>query len=175
MQPRFPGWTGTGVVLALLLAMPMLGRRRRVLAGRLMMLLAGVALVLNATGCGEGYATNSTLALTTSAAKAASQSSVTLTATLYDGHSNVGGTVTFYNGDTVLGTPVAVNGNTATLQTTTLPVGLNSVTATYSGDRHNAGSSSSAVPELITGQTSIAVVGTSGSISHSTSVQITLQ
>ncbi len=175
MQPRFPGWTGSGVALALLLAMPMLGRRRRVLAGRVIMLLAGVVLLFNATGCGEGYATNSALALTTSAAEAASQSNVTLTATLSGAHANAGGTVTFYNGDTVLGSPVALSSNTATLQISNLPVGLNSLTATYTGDRYNAGANSAAVPELITGQTSIAVVGTSGSISHSTSVQITLQ
>ncbi|WP_263376016.1 Ig-like domain repeat protein [Granulicella aggregans] len=174
-RPSLHGGIGAGVAFAGLLAMPLLVRRRRLLAGRLLMLLVGVALVLNATGCGEGYATNSNLALTTSAAKAASQSTVTLTATLSGGHSNVGGTVTFYNGDTILGSPVPVNGNTATLQIATLPVGLDSLTATYSGDRHNAGANSSAVPQLITGQTSIAVVGTSGSISHSTSVQITLQ
>jgi subtilase family serine protease len=174
-HPGLPGWPGTGVALALLLALPVLGRRRKVLAGRLVMLLACVALVFNATGCGEGYSSGSKLALTTSAAKAASGSGVTLTATLTGAHSKAGGTVTFYNGDTVLGSPVAVSGNTATLQITTLPVGLNSLTATYTGDRYNAGANSSAVPELITGQTSIAVVGTSGSISHSTNVQITLQ
>ncbi len=174
-KPSLPGWPGTGVALALLLALPVLGRRRKVLAAKLMMLLACVALVFNATGCGEGYSSGSKLALTTSAAKAASGSGVTLTATLSGAHSKAGGTVTFYNGDIVLGSPVAVSGNTATLQITTLPVGLNSLTATYTGDRYNAGANSSAVPELITGQTSIAVVGTSGSISHSTSVQITLQ
>ncbi len=174
-HPGLTGWSGTGVAFALLLAIPMLGRRRKVLAGKLMMLVACVVLAFNATGCGEGYSSGSKLSLTTSAAKAASQSSVTLTATLSGSHSNAGGTVTFYNGDTVLGSPVAVSGNVATLQIATLPVGLNSLTATYSGDRYNSGANSSAVPELVTGQTSISVVGTSGSISHSTSVQITLQ
>ncbi len=85
------------------------------------------------------------------------------------------GDVTFYNGTTALGGPVVVVNNAATLSVTSLPVGLNSLTAVYSGDSNNSTATSTAVAELVTGQTSVEIDGTSGSATHATTVQITLQ
>jgi Bacterial Ig-like domain (group 3) len=52
------------------------------------------------------------------------------------------GSVTFYDGSTTLGT-APLSAGTAAFSTATLPVGLNSITAAYSGDTNFTGSSSS--------------------------------
>ncbi|MGD0681059.1 MAG: Ig-like domain repeat protein [Terracidiphilus sp.] len=73
---------------------------------------------------------------------------VLLTATLTPSQAqnhNASGLVTFFNGATSLGTGVVSNG-VATLNTTTLPAGNDSITATYPGDTNFAASSSSALP-----------------------------
>jgi hypothetical protein len=59
------------------------------------------------------------------------------------------GTVTFSDGSTTLGT-VGLSGGTATFSTEALPVGLNSVTAVYSGDANFAGSTSAVLGETVT-------------------------
>lgn len=58
------------------------------------------------------------------------------------------GTVTFFSNGTSLGTANVVNG-TATFQTTTLPTGTPSITATYSGDANFTTSTSSAVTQTV--------------------------
>jgi hypothetical protein len=58
------------------------------------------------------------------------------------------GTVTFYNGTTVLGT-ASVMADDAFLTTTALPVGSDSLTAVYSGDASNNGSSSAVLTEVV--------------------------
>ena len=59
--------------------------------------------------------------------------SVTLTATLTGGNVPPSGTVTFRNGGTSIGTGT-LTGGVATLTTTSLPAGSDSLTATYTGD-----------------------------------------
>ncbi len=76
-------------------------------------------------------------------------SSITLIATVVQqGAATPTQTVTFLNGSTVLGT-ASVNGNTATLVTTTLPTGTLNVVASYAGDINYVGSSSTAVPFIV--------------------------
>ena len=76
--------------------------------------------------------------------------SVTLTATVAaSAPSGSTGTVTFKNGTTILGSAVLTSGN-ATLTRTNLPVGANSLTATYDGDTYNAGSTSAVVVQNVT-------------------------
>ncbi len=58
---------------------------------------------------------------------------VTITATVPSG---VTGTVTFTSGSTSLGT-ANISGTTASVSTSTLPVGSNTITATYNGDTYN--------------------------------------
>jgi uncharacterized repeat protein (TIGR03803 family) len=75
--------------------------------------------------------------------------SVTLTANISGQFSGVAtGTVTFSNGASSLGSS-SVSNNTATLATTTLPVGTDSITAAYSGDGNFTGSSSSALSQSV--------------------------
>ena len=72
--------------------------------------------------------------------------SVTLTATVTS--SGATGTVQFLNGGTVLGT-AAVSGGQAQISTIALPVGVNSLTATYSGDANYNLSSSASIQETV--------------------------
>ncbi|MGA7697089.1 MAG: FG-GAP-like repeat-containing protein [Candidatus Sulfotelmatobacter sp.] len=58
------------------------------------------------------------------------------------------GTVTFSDGSTTLAT-VTLSGGTAAFSTEALPVGLNSVTAVYSGDANFAGSTSAVLGETV--------------------------
>ena len=71
--------------------------------------------------------------LTSSETAGAYGASVTLTATLAGGAVAPTGTITFHNGGASIGTGT-LSGGVATLTTTTLPVGSDSITATYAGD-----------------------------------------
>jgi len=123
---------------------------------------------------GEGYSSDTQLALTSSASTAAAGSQVTLTGKLSGGHKSFTGTINFCNGATLVA-QASVQGSNASSVVTTLPVGLDSLTATYTGDQYNDTASSGTLPQLITGQASIQVIATSGSLSHATEVLVTLQ
>jgi subtilase family serine protease len=104
----------------------------------------------------------------------------TLSTTTYVGNAPTG-TVSFYAGTALLGTPVSVVAGsdsnsgfpnaTASLSTTAIPVGVNTITAIYSGDVNYAGITSSPavitvtapVPALAISGTSIAAVTAGGS------------
>lgn len=83
--------------------------------------------------------TTPTITLTSSVNPSTVNQSVTFTATLPTTDT---GTVTFKSGATVIGTSNVSNG-TAAVSTTTLPVGSNAITATYSGDTNNNSASAS--------------------------------
>jgi hypothetical protein len=96
-------------------------------------------------------ATPTTTALAVSPANTAAQfSTVSLTATVSP--TAAAGTVQFSDGATALGSPVAVSGGTATLNTSTLSVGSHSFTATFTPSNTTAylGSASAAVPYSVT-------------------------
>ena len=85
-----------------------------------------------------------TTALTSSASSAPFGGSVTLTATITPsstGSAAPTGSVAFFDGSTLIGGG-DVSGDVATLVTTALPVGTNSITATYEGDSNYAVSTS---------------------------------
>lgn len=109
-------------------------------------------------------AVSSTLTLAASPASASLGNPVVLTATLspYSAGTNTtnGKTVTFTKGGTALGTATLTNG-VATLSLTTLPVGSNSITATFTGDTNFASATSSAAVVIITGPTAPTVTPTS--------------
>jgi N-acetylneuraminic acid mutarotase len=77
--------------------------------------------------------------------------SVTLTATLTGIASGAvpGGTVTFLSGTTSLGSGTANSSGIATLTTTALPVGTDSITASYGGDSNYAAAKSSAISATV--------------------------
>jgi hypothetical protein len=88
-----------------------------------------------------GAATTTTL---TAPASAAYGAGVTLTATVASTGGTPGGTVTFLNGATPLGTGTLNTSGVATLSTTTLPPGTDSITAAYAATGNFAASTSAA-------------------------------
>ena len=127
-------------------------------------------------GCGgSGTPKNTLLSIASSNTKAASGGQVTLTATLSALASNPTGTVTFYDGSTALGSAVTLTQNTASLQLSSLAVGAHTITASYSGDNHNAASTSIAITEVITGSTTVNINATAGSLTHTIALPVTIQ
>ncbi len=96
--------------------------------------------------------------------------SVTLTATVAP--SGASGSVEFFDGATSLGA-APVSGGTATLVTSSLPVGVHSLTASYLGDANHSGSTSSAVSLEIQAKI-VATAGANGSITPSGTVLVSL-
>jgi hypothetical protein len=86
----------------------------------------------------------------TAPATATAGASVALTATVASTGGTPGGTVTFYNGSTSLGTGTLNSSGAATLSTTALPAGTDTVTATYAAAGNFAASTSTAVTITIT-------------------------
>jgi uncharacterized repeat protein (TIGR01451 family) len=77
---------------------------------------------------------------------------VTFTATVSPTPSGTpAGTMSFYNGATLLGTVAVNSSGIATLTTSSLPLGANAITATYSGNATFAGSTSSTLTETVAG------------------------
>ena len=87
----------------------------------------------------SGAATTTTLSAPGSAAYGAS---VTLTATVTSTAGTPGGIVTFYSGSTSVGTGTLNGSGVATLTTTTLPVGTDTLTASYGAAGNFAASTS---------------------------------
>ncbi|MDP9933603.1 Ig-like domain repeat protein, partial [Variovorax paradoxus] len=87
-------------------------------------------------------------------------SAVTLTANIEG--TSPGGMVTFFSGETVIGSAPVVNG-VATLSTTELPIGVDSIRAAYSGDTLRPASISPVVQKTITGATTSAALSFSPS------------
>jgi subtilase family serine protease len=160
-----------GLLAACLLAVPFAWRRRKIFVP---MIVIAFIVAGSMTGCGGTSFGASSVSLASASTKVASGGTVVLTATVSSKNSHLSGTVGFYNGTTQLGTATLSNG-TAALSLTSLPVGLNSLTAVYSGDEHNSSATSTALSELITGKTSIEIVATSGSVAHSVVLPVTLQ
>ncbi len=103
--------------------------------------------VVNGTLTVSGASTTTTLS---APASGASGSSVTLTATVASPGGAPGGSVAFYNGKSSLGSGTLNASGVATLSTTTLPVGTDTVTATYAGTGDFAASTSAPVSLTIT-------------------------
>jgi hypothetical protein len=61
------------------------------------------------------------------------------------------------------------------MQVSNLAVGTHAITAKYSGDARHDGSTSSVVYQAITGSTTLQVVATAGSLSHTVSIDLTVQ
>jgi hypothetical protein len=93
--------------------------------------------------------TTSTLALASGTNPAGAGQSVTFTARATLSHGGqASGTVTFMQGSNSLGSS-ALSGNVATVSTASLPLGTDSITATYGGDANTTGSTSNAVAQVI--------------------------
>jgi uncharacterized repeat protein (TIGR01451 family) len=92
---------------------------------------------------------STTTTLTSSANPAVYGQPVTFTATVSSLYSTPTGTVTFEDGNTILGT-AALNGDpVATFTISTLSLGSHSITAVYSGDSDDLGSTSNAISQAV--------------------------
>jgi hypothetical protein len=100
----------------------------------------------------------STTTLSVSPAPSTSGQSVTLAATVTPVSAT--GTVQFFSGSTSLGSATLTSGQ-AQLATTALPVGTDSLTATYSGDANTAVSTSAAVAQTVNKAASTTILSAS--------------
>jgi len=117
---------------------------------------------------------SSAIALKTSAASGAYGTSVTFTATVTGSAVKPTGTVNFLNGSASLGTGTLNSSGVATLAITTLPVGSDSITASYPGDSHYSSATSTAVAETISqGTATVKLTSSSTAPAFGTSVTLT--
>ena len=144
--------------------------------------LAASCVVALAFGCGGGGDENNpvptTVAITASATKisAADTPSLTLTATVKSSKA-VTGTVNFWeNGnDGALAPPATLVNGTATAQVALPSPGTHEIYAQYSGDANNRASQSSTIDVVATGSAHAQIQGTTGPVTHSSSVYLTIQ
>jgi hypothetical protein len=155
--------------------------RRRFHQLPLAMLVLSMAVATTLIGCGgsgQSGATSAkptTIEVTSSNTKAASGSDVLLSA-IVNASGPLTGTITFYDGTTALGSPVSPANGLAALSLKTLTVGTHPITAVYSGDDNNMKSTSyNVLQQTITGQFTLTVNTTSGTLTHSITVPATLQ
>jgi hypothetical protein len=107
----------------------------------------------------------SQLALTASSAEAPVGGSVTLTATATSSSGTPTGTVTFLSGGTTLGTGTLNAQGVATLAVSTLPVGSNTITATYPGDTNFSGSQAQLTGTIVVGTPGFSMTSSGVSLS----------
>ncbi len=110
---------------------------------------SGASAALNQVVSGNQSVVTAT-ALTTSGTPSVINQPVTFTATVSPATGSIpnGETVAFYNGSNTLGTALTASG-TATYITSSLPVGTNSITATYAGDGTYQSSTSHVVKQVV--------------------------
>lgn len=149
--------------------------RRRKLPAMIVLALAAFALMVGCGGGSSGAQSSTAVVVSSSQSKVASGTAVTLTAQVSGGSKIPSGSVTFYDGTTALGNAADLSNGKATLQVSTLAIGTHSITATYSGDSSHTGSTSQPFYEAITGVTTLQVVASSGGLSHTLAVNLTVQ
>lgn len=172
----FPMPLGAVPVLALTGVCITLGRRRRKQIGALALSLTLSCVLGSILGCADSGLSTTTTTLTTSSAKIASGSTLTLDAAVVakDGRTPTGA-VTFSSDGASLGQPAAIVSGAAKLDTNNLTVGVHTLTATYVGDTKTSSSNSNKFLQAVTGSTTVRIIATSGSITHTVTVPVTLQ
>jgi Big-like domain-containing protein/VCBS repeat protein len=121
-------------------------------------LSSDVSVLLNTVG------TN--MALNPSAVNPSYGAPVTLTATIAPSVTGTGtltGTITFENGSTAIGSPVTISNGSASVTTSTLPVGANTISAIYSGNYQ---------PHTVTTPVTVSQAGTTTLLSPSNPVTV---
>ena len=161
------------------------GRRKRLRAA---FGLGLVGVLCFALGCGGGGGSSggggggstphaTSVTLTTSNPKVSGTGQLALIATVTGGQ-NLSGTVTFYDYGSLLagGFPVTSTNPQVQIGTDYLSfIGVHQITAKYSGDLNNLGSTSPLVSQVITGTSSLIVQGSTGHDAHSIQVTISLE
>ena len=172
--------------LFLILSFPYLRQRRYTLS----VAVFSCALLVVAIGCGGGSSSGSSssgggdtgpaatsVTLTLPGNKVASQTSFKATATVKS-TGTLTGTVTFWAVDNggALGPSVPVVNGSATATLTIAPAGFYQVYATYDGDPANKGSQSAQQLLEVTGINQfISITGTTGPLTHTASLPLTVQ
>ncbi len=178
------GGSAAGLASALFLVLP--GRRKRIL-WLVVLLVAGMPVLF--TGCGGSSshtttstgssgttgASTSTVTLGSSSIKSAGVNPLTLSATVSgDNAGSATGSITFYDSGTQIGQANVKQGS-AQITVSNLSVGTHAITAQYSGDSLNEAQTSNNIEQVITGQASFQVTATAGTVTQSTTLNITLQ
>jgi hypothetical protein len=171
---------GSCVCVALLMLLWLMSAHKRIY--RVALGLAASCVVALAFGCGGGNDEKNpvptTVAITASATKipAADTPSLTLTANVRSGK-EVTGTVNFWeNGnDGALAPPAGLVNGTASAQVALPSPGSHEIYAQYSGDANNRASQSSTIDVAATGSAPVQIQGTTGPVTHSFSVYVTIQ
>ena len=177
----FGGWWtlsgALGIVALSLLIFPTRARYRVPAA------IGACSVIVAALGCGGGSSSSgggggttqvpTSIAITIPSNKVPQGGSVAATATVTSSKP-LTGTVIFwdFNGGTP---PVPITNGVAQTQLTLSSVGVDQIKATYSGDALNQPSTSPSVIAVGTGQSSVNVTGTTGPLSHSVTVNVTIQ
>ena len=118
--------------------------------------------------------TGTKLTASTSAVADGSAVSFTALVTPIGGTTTPTGTVTFKAGTTVLGTKTLNGTGQATLSTTALPAGTDSVEAAYSGDTYDAASTSAAVSVTVNADaTTTTILAAPTTPSYGTAIKLT--
>jgi mono/diheme cytochrome c family protein len=171
---------GSCVCMALLLLLWLMPAHKR--SYRVALGLAASCVVALAFGCGgDGGGNNpvpTTVSITASATKipATNTPSLTLTATVTSSKA-VTGTVNFWeNGnDGALAPLVTLVNGTATAQVALPFPGTHEIYAQYSGDANNRVSQSSTIDVVATGSAHAQIQGTTGPVTHDSSIYVTIQ
>jgi Pro-kumamolisin, activation domain/Bacterial Ig-like domain (group 3) len=172
---------GLGIIAMSLVIFPVRGRRYRFPAA-----LGACSVIVAALGCGGGSTTTSvgggvvtpvpavptSVAITLANNKVPQNGSVSATATVTSSKP-ITGTVTF--SDSIGGTTVSIANGAAQAHLTLSSVGIDQITAQYSGDALNQPSTSASVIAVVTGKESVIVNGTTGPLSHFAVVTLTIQ
>lgn len=158
--------------LATIVFGPANNSRNFALFGGLMILAAGLAYGCGGGG-GGGGPFSTTTALTSSSPKAGFGAPVTFTVKVTPlGAATPNGTVELFDNGQTPGSPVRVNAGIATFLATSMPVGVHTMTAQYSGDSNTLSSTSAAISQAITGQGIIEITGTSNGITQTADVTV---
>jgi hypothetical protein len=147
--------------------------------------LRGVGLVLGTlsvlTACGGGGGGSSggqvitTTTLSSSSLHVGAGVPVTFSVTVTpNGNATPSGQVQLFDNGEPLGATTQVSAGVASFLATSLPVGVNTITAQYLGDAHTLPSTSAPIVQVIAGMVTMQVNGTSGSASASASFTVNL-
>jgi hypothetical protein len=152
---------------------PLKRKNKKILA----LMLAGCFTVFTLTlqGCSGSSVNATTLALSSSSTTAAQGTTVTFSATITtSGGATPTGAVVFSADGTTIGQPAALVYGVAKIDVSSLSVGLHTMQATYVGDKNTQPSESNKYVQAITGGTTMRVIATSGSLSHTISIPVQL-
>jgi len=176
LKSRFAiGASGTLSLAGLILLISPRRRRRFYMLTVLMVIGLGTIISGTLVGCGGSSAKATNLLITSTNTKVALGSPVALQASITSAN-NPTGTVTFYDGSTSIGTPSAVDDNSAVLNISSLAVGTHTITAKYSGDKNNQPSQSGDVlNQTVTGKFTLTINAAAGADSQPITIPATLQ